>query len=62
MLLLAVTPFEFPKIFSIKKQKSPAYCVTCLHDPTFSHFNRTPTRDRQTDTGRQHIPHQHSLT
>jgi len=38
----------------------------CLHDPTFSHFSRTPTWDRrtdgQTDTRRQLIPVLASVT
>ena len=52
---LGVTPFEFCRYLQRQKTKDWAIMWRCLHDPTFVHFSRTPTCDRQTDTQRQHV-------
>ena len=46
--LLEVTPFEFCQ--DLRRQKTSLWAIMRhhLHDPTFSHFIRTPTCDKQT--------------
>jgi len=39
---------SFAKIFSTRKLDSLCIALHCLHNPTFSHFSRTLTCDRQT--------------
>jgi len=40
---------SFAEIFSTRKLHSLTIVWHCLHNPTFSHFSRTPTCDRQTN-------------
>jgi len=40
---------SFAEIFVVRKLESLLMMRHPLHDPTFSHFSRTPTCDRQTD-------------
>jgi len=51
---------NFTKIFVVTKLQSLGHCGPSLHDPVFSHFDRTLTCDRQTggwtDAGPQYIP------
>jgi len=44
---------SFVEIFGVNKLESLYYRGSCLHNPKFSRFSRTPTCDRQTD-GRIH--------
>jgi len=47
---------RFAEIFGIRKLENLGYHVACLRDPTSSHFSRTPTCDRRTDTQWHPIP------
>jgi len=53
---------EFRPELWCRKTRVTGLSWHCLRDPVFSRFGTKPAHGGRTNTWRQHIPHQHSVT